>query len=67
MPLRKIGKTYYLDDYINGKRVRKKLSTNRDVAKRIREDILKKADLSRFGIAPDNYPLSDLKALIPPT
>ncbi|MHC4358916.1 MAG: tyrosine-type recombinase/integrase, partial [Planctomycetota bacterium] len=26
-----------------------------------REEILKKADLSRFGIAPDNYPLEDLK------
>ena len=62
MPLRKIAKTWYLDDYINGKRVRKKLSTNRDVAKRIREEILKKTDLSRFGIASDNNSLpTDLK------
>ena len=61
MPLRKIAKTWYLDDYINGKRVRRKLSGNRDVAKRIRDEILKKADLSRFGIAPDNYSLSDIK------
>ena len=62
MPLRKIAKTWYLDDYINGKRVRKKLSENRDVAKRIREEMLKKADLSRFGIASDNNSLpKDLK------
>ena len=50
-----------MDDYIGGKRVVKSLSKDKALATKIRDDLLRNRDLSRFGIAPDNYPLPDIK------
>lgn len=61
MPLRKIGKTWYIDVYINGKRIQKRASANKAIAQRILNELLAKQDLARFGLAPDNCPLEMLK------
>lgn len=54
MPLRKIGKAWYIDIYIDGKRIQKRASTNKAIAQRILNKLLEKRDLSQFGIVTKN-------------
>ncbi|MHC4275995.1 MAG: tyrosine-type recombinase/integrase [Planctomycetota bacterium] len=63
MPIRKISKVWYIEinRYLNGKRFFKRASTNKAVAQKIHDELVARRDLARFGIAPDNYPLKELK------
>ncbi|MDR4497398.1 MAG: site-specific integrase [Candidatus Scalindua sp.] len=61
MPIRKIGNTWYTDFYVNSKRIRKKLSTNKATAQRIYKDLVSKNQLAAFGIVQEGYPLDKLK------
>ena len=61
MPIRKRGKTWYTDLYVNGRRTRKKLSTNKATAQKIYEDLIKQKDLSPFGISDYNYDIKQFQ------
>lgn len=61
MPLRKIGKTWFVDIYKDGKRIRRRASMYKAIAKRIHDQLLARRDLHRFGLAPDNTSLEELK------
>ena len=61
MPLRKIGKVWYVDVYVDGRRIRKRASTDKDIAKRIHAQLVSRRDLHRYGLAPDNIPLTEIR------
>ncbi|MCP5007842.1 MAG: hypothetical protein GY941_28490 [Planctomycetes bacterium] len=42
MPIRKIGNTWYADIHVDGKRTRKKLSTNKAIAQRMYDELKRK-------------------------
>lgn len=60
-PIRKIGDTWYSDIYVNGKRVRKKLSSNKNTAQKIYNQLVSSNQLAAFGIIQEGYPLDRLK------
>ena len=57
MSIRKIGNSWFADFYINGKKTRKKLSTNKATAQRIYKNLDTLNQFAAFGINPDGYPL----------
>ncbi|GJQ59738.1 MAG: hypothetical protein D8M57_13000 [Candidatus Scalindua sp. AMX11] len=61
MPIYKRGKTWYADLYVNGKRSRKRLSTNKATAQKMYEEILKRKDFSPFGTLGYNYDLEKIQ------
>ncbi len=61
MPIRKRGNYWFADFYVNGKRTRKNLSTNKATAQRIYNDLISKTQLSAYGITSEGYPLDKLR------
>lgn len=61
MPLRKIGKTWFVDIYKDGHRIRKRASTDKATAKKIHDQLLVRRDLHRFGLAPGNTSIDELR------
>ena len=59
--IRERGGTYHADFYANGRRVRKKLSTNLDVAKQLLTELKARADRADFGLLDNDYSLSELQ------
>lgn len=60
--LRLIGKVWYSDLYIGGKRVVKALSKNKRIAENRLGDLIDQRDAKRHGHAPANAPWPDFKA-----
>ncbi len=52
---------YYCDFYGGGRRVRKKLSGNLDVAMQLFNELRSRADKADFNLMDNDYPLADLK------
>ncbi len=61
MPIRKRGNNWFADFYVNGKRTRKNLSTNKATAQRIYNDLISKAQFTAYGITSDGYSLYKLR------
>ncbi|GJQ57420.1 MAG: hypothetical protein SCALA701_02210 [Candidatus Scalindua sp.] len=61
MSLRKIGNSWFADFYTNGKRVRKKLSSNKATAQKIYDTIIRDRDLSKFGLCDKGYDLKKMQ------
>jgi integrase len=52
---------YYADFYANGRRVRKRLSSQLDVAEELLHELQARADRADFGILDNDYSLSELR------
>ncbi|MCP4987123.1 MAG: site-specific integrase [Colwellia sp.] len=61
MPIRKRGNIWFADFYVNGKRTRKNLSTNKATSQRIYNDLISKTQLTAYGITSEGYPLDKLR------
>ncbi|MCP4374266.1 MAG: hypothetical protein GY797_40110, partial [Deltaproteobacteria bacterium] len=61
MTIRKIENSWFADFYTNGKRTRKKLSTNKNTAQRIYNNLVSQNQFAEFGLVTDGYPLDKLK------
>jgi integrase len=59
--IRERGGVYYSDFYANGRRVRKRLSTDLDAATQILNDLRARADKADFGLLDNDYPLKELR------
>lgn len=53
---------YYCDFYSGGRRVRRRLSGDLDVAAQLLNELKARADRAEFGILDNDFPLADLKA-----
>jgi integrase len=53
---------YYADFYIDGRRVRQRLSTSLDAAREILNELRCRADKARFGLLDNDYPLQKMEA-----
>jgi hypothetical protein len=52
---------YHCDFYAGGRRVRKRLSGDVDVARQVLNELKARADKADFGLLDNDYPLADLK------
>jgi integrase len=59
--IRERNGAYYADFYANGRRVRKRLSSQLDVAEELLHEAQARADRADFGLLDNDYPLSDLR------
>lgn len=59
--IRERGGAYYADFYAQGRRVRKRLSTQLDVATTLLHEMQARADKADFGILDNDYAISELK------
>jgi integrase len=55
------GGVYYADFYIDGRRVRRRLSSNVDAAREILNELRARADKAEYGLLDNNYPLEPMK------
>jgi integrase len=53
---------YYADFYVDGRRVRERLSTNLDAAREILNELRSRADKARHGLLDNDYPLEKMRA-----
>jgi integrase len=59
--IRERNGVYYADIYANGRRVRKRLSTQLDVATQLLHELQARADRADFGLLDNDVPLIELK------
>jgi integrase len=55
------GDTYYANFQVNGRRVRRRLSSNLDAARQILNDLKARADKAEWGMLDNDYPLEQMK------
>jgi integrase len=60
--LRERNGAYYADFYAGGRRVRKRLSTQFDVAEQLLHELQARADRADFGLLDNDCPLAEIKA-----
>ncbi len=61
MPIRKRGNTWYADIHYSGKRVKKRLSTNKVTAQKMYDEMIKQKKLSPFGATDYCYDLKKIQ------
>lgn len=61
MSLRKISNSWFADFYTNGKRTRRKLSTNKATAQKIYDNLIKQREISPFGIIDNAHDIKHLE------
>ncbi|HWE35274.1 MAG TPA: hypothetical protein VG406_01785 [Isosphaeraceae bacterium] len=59
--IRRRGDVYYADFCAGGRRVRKRLSGNLEVARQLLNELRARADRADFGLLDNDYPLDELK------
>jgi integrase len=55
------GGMYYADFYVDGKRVRRRLSSNLDAAREILNELRVRADKAEWGLLDNDYPLTQMQ------